>query len=259
MFVVEFGSHVRDPEAPYDPEKGPRDIDALYNGGTGEWAEEIVRRSYPEWDGPVDLIKAKKPNVPVPYDCANRDFKILFSDSADLKVGVDSVRRNLASVFREGKGVEKALERLETDDFIVGLEEERERRTKEKRKARYHDNYSDAFCRKTVRKAAVLHFGEENLEILYERLWWGAFLRLYLSKESFDETGMLFVRSRSPAGPGRTEIRIDNKGRGFFCVHPFWEDCLDGDLYHYKGWNTEFVVKTLKKKEADSLFYFTLE
>jgi hypothetical protein len=214
---------------------------------TRKEVEEIVRNEYPNWKGPVDIIRADTPTIPFPFDSDARDFKILFSDEKDLEVKFESVRENISAVFREGKGVDKALERLETEFFCIGLEEERKWKY-DSWGPRYRNSYSDAFCRKSVRKSALLHFGEENLEILFEKLWWGPFLRLYLSTESFNETGMEEIRKRSPIGPGIYDLRIDNKYLRFFCQYPFQNDWKEESDQNDMGWNLYELMKMLTKR-----------
>lgn len=263
MFIIEFGSHAKNPTAEYDPDNGPRDIDVLCNSGgysvkqadnsyvtretkTDKEVEEIVRYEYPNWKGPVDIIRSETPTIPFPFDSDDRFFKILFSDDKDLEFKFESVRENISAVFREGKGVDKALERLGTENFCIGLEEKRLILYTSWR-SRYRNTYSNSFCRKSSRKSALLHFGEENLEILFKKLWWGPFLRLYLSTESFKETGMEEIRKRSSMGVGICQLQIDNEHHRFLCKYPEIKDWKEENGERYAGWDLDELMGLLKK------------
>lgn len=231
MFVVEFGSHVRNPMAVYDPVYGPRDIDVLYNGMSEEIARTIVVCWYPYWTGPIDLTETSKPIIPIPYDSKNRDVVVLYPPN--LKVSFKSVRRNVGSVFREGAGFYTALQRLEKGDFMFDLVEQINS-GKDEKKVSLRDTYGRA----SIRRSALLHFGKKNIELLYEKLWWGPFLKLYLSTDKFSENGMKEIREQSS---GKMTIRLNNKKCMFICNRSKKEGRMK------TTWDLETIIDVLKR------------
>ena len=192
-FVLEFGSHLRNPAK-------ARDIDILYRGISGEEAKEIVRSRYPdEQHLPVDAFPVgefeEHVSVPVPCDSPNTECRFLWMSETGVEPKV-VIKRNydtIAAILREGAGWEEAYRRLQEKKTIEIPVEER------------HDGDGDPFRpinndyssgRLSVVKAAYDHFGEDNLILLCERLWWGSLLkRLILEKPS--EMGVKEIRKQS--------------------------------------------------------------
>ncbi len=201
-FVLEFGSHVRDPS-------NARDIDVMYRGIPEEEAKRIVRERYPN-DGhlPVDATPvdefSDRVTVPVPCDSPNTRHRFLWIGETgdEPTVVVERHCDTVASILREGAGLEKALRRLEKKECVeLPLEERGDG-------CGTSTSHPYLTGRLSLAKAARDHFGEDNTKALCKRLWWGPLLRR-LTRERPDEAAVQEIRGKS-GGYLASRLFVDN-------------------------------------------------
>ncbi len=210
-FVLEFGSHLRDPAK-------ARDIDVLYRGVSKEEAEEIVRARYPsETHLPVDATPASEymhcVEIPAPCDSTDTEHRFLWIGETGVEPMI-AVKRHcdtVASILREGAGWEKAYERLQKKEYVeLPLEERNDGNGKG---GNLSHNYLTG--RLSLAKAARDHFGEKNLDTLCGKLWWGPVLDR-LVREKPDEGAVAEIRRRSGPWSGEaSRLFASNKERVF--------------------------------------------
>lgn len=177
-FVLEFGSHLRNPEA--------RDIDILYGGISEEEAKNIVRSHYPDEQRlPIDAFPVGEYQdilVPVPCDSQKIEHVFLWISETGVEpiVNIKRYYDTIAAILREGAGWQEAYRRLqEKKNIEIPLEERYD--GDEYPSRLINDDYTSG--RLSMVKAARDHFGEDNLILLCEKLWWGSLLkRLILEK-----------------------------------------------------------------------------
>ena len=222
-FVLVFGSYVRCP-------RDARDIDIFYSGMSCKDAEDIVRHAYPEDCARIPIDATEIPSydfnprqtldliteewrispgpfisVPVPCDSPNTQYKFLYASDSTPEVVVTRYDTTVASILREGAGWGKALERLENTEVMeLNIEETSDQglwpRTE------LHNIYSNG--RLSTQKAALDHFGLENLTLLCDKLWWGKLLQRFVEEQP-NMTFVDQVRNWSSGWSGRLLFRRD--------------------------------------------------